>query len=51
MDSVAREARQARAAVEAALDRARWPWSPRLSLELDRLLALEERGDARAPAP
>lgn len=35
-------ARAGRAQIEAALDRAGWPWSPRLSLWLDGLLTIEE---------
>jgi hypothetical protein len=38
-----RQARAARAIVEAALDETGWPWSSRLSRWLDALLALEER--------
>jgi hypothetical protein len=38
----AAQARQARAIVETALDRAGWPWSARLSRWLDALVVLEE---------
>jgi len=37
-------ARDARAAVELALEMAGWSWSPRLSLWIDALLILEETG-------
>jgi hypothetical protein len=39
-----REARAARAVVEAALDASGWPWSRRLSLWLDALIVIEEAG-------
>jgi len=37
-------ARQARATIEMALDRAGWPWSLRLSRWLDLLVIVEEGG-------
>lgn len=37
-------AQAARAAVEAALDAAGWPWSRRLSLWIDALVIVEEAG-------
>ncbi len=39
-----REAQAARRIVEAALDRAGWPWRRRLSLWVDALLVVEEGG-------
>jgi hypothetical protein len=38
------QARGARAIVELALDASGWPWSGRLSLWVDALIVLEERG-------
>jgi hypothetical protein len=40
----AAQARAARGLIELALDACGWPWSRRLSLWLDALVIVEERG-------